>query len=123
MKYGKLLGWGIVIYAVVFLAWTGFLTYGVVEGYTPFILNLVVLLAVTYIAGRTLHLPSWSDIMPYSIGWAIVVMILDTVFVVPFSGWTIYSDWHVWLGYALVVIVPLFTSTIAPWRLRGPTLS
>jgi len=118
MRYSQLVGWGIVIYAVAFLAWTGFLTYGIVEGYLPIGLNIAVLVAVASIAGRALRLPRWSDIVPYSIGWAIIVLLLDAVFAVPFAGWEIYYDWHVWAGYILVVVVPLFAPRFTSWENR-----
>ncbi len=111
MKIGALLGWGIVIYAIMFLTWSGLVTYGLIEGIFPKLLSLFVLVVVSLIAGRSLRFNSWRDILPYSFAWGIAMIALDAVFSVPFSGWAIYADWNVWFGYALVVIVPLF----APW--------
>ena len=116
MRYGELLGWGIVIYAVVFLAWTGFLTYGIVEGYLPIVFNFAVLVGVTFVAGKAVRLPRWSDILPYSVGWALIVWLFDVVLSVPFAGWQMFYDWHVWAGYALVVAVPLFAPLFTSWR-------
>lgn len=119
MDYGQLVGRGIVIYAMVFLVWNGLLTYGIVDGYLPIILNLIALIVITLGAGRALRLPRWPDILPYSIGWAVIVAILDGVFAVPFSGWQIYIDWHVLLGYALVIVVPLFAPLVGGLRTRA----
>ena len=107
MKYGKLLGWGIVIYAVMALAWSGFAIYGLTGTLTSRLLQLLVLIIVTTIAARSLKFHSWKDILPYSILWAILMGLLDIVYSVPFGGWGIYSDWNLWVGYTLVILVPL----------------
>jgi len=108
MKYGALLGWGITMYAIMFLLWSGFVLYGFVEGILPRLVSLVVLMAIALYAGRSLRFASWRDILPYSIAWLIVVALLDIVFSVPFTGWALFSDWNVWVGYSLIVLVPLF---------------
>ena len=107
MKYGKLLGWGIAIYAIMALAWSGLVMYGFSGTFTSRILELIVLVVVATIAGRSLRLHSWTDILPYSIFWAIEAGVLDAIYNVPYAGWGMYADWNVWLGYALVVAVPL----------------
>ena len=108
MKYSKLFGWGIVIYAVMYLTWSFFVAYGFVGGIIPRLVSLAALLAVTVIAARSLHFSAWKDILPYSIAWAVMIALLDGVLVAPYAGWKIYSELGVWLGYAVVVIAPLF---------------
>jgi hypothetical protein len=107
MKYGALVGWGIVIYAVMSLAWSGIVIYGFAGTLLARLLELLVLVIVATIAGRSLKLHSWKDIVPYSLAWALMMAALDAVFSVPFAGWAIYADWNLWLGYALVALVPL----------------
>ena len=109
MKYGALLGWGIVIYSVVFLVWSGFIAYGFIGGLAPALMAFLALIVVSVIAGRSLHFHSWKDVLPYSIAWAVMIALLDAVFAVPFSGWGIYAETNVLMGYFLVVTVPLFT--------------
>ena len=109
MKYGALLGWGIVIYAIMSLAWSGLVIYGLVGVYFSVIFRLLILIIVTTIAGRSLRLYSWSDILPYSACWALTMGLLDAVYAVPFATWALYADWSVWAGYGLVAVVPLFS--------------
>lgn len=109
MKVGKLVGWGIVIYAIMYLLWSAFIAYGFTDGFLPRVAGLLVLVAISLKAGLSLRMHSWKDILPYSIGWAIIVGILDAVFSVPFSGWMIYTDLNLWFGYAVVAVAPLFT--------------
>lgn len=114
MKFGALLGWGIVIYAVMSLLWSGLVIYGVSSGLLSLFFRVCVLILVTSIAGHSLHFYSWKDILPYSIFWAIMMGALDAVYTVPFSGWSIYGDWYLWVGYGLVALVPLLTPLIRP---------
>ena len=106
-RIGVLFGWGIVIYAVMFLVWSAFVTYGFVEGILPRILGLLTLIAVSVIAGRSLRASSWHDILPYSFSWGVTMAFLDVIMSVPFAGWRIFFDWNVWFGYTIVVIAPL----------------
>jgi len=102
-----LLGWGIVIYAVMFLLWSLFLTYGFVEGVLPRVVGLFALVVTTFVAGRSLRASSWQDILPYSLAWGVTMAILDAIVNVPYAGWQIFADWSIWLGYAVVVVGPM----------------
>jgi len=107
MKYLKRLSWGIVIYAILYLTWSGFAAYGFTAGIAPRLCELVVLVIVATIAGRSLHFNSWKDIIPYSFGWAVIAFAIDTILTLPFSGLAMYSNWNLWVGYALVMLLPL----------------
>ena len=107
MKYGARLSWGIVIYAIMYLTWNGFAIYGFVNGIAPRICELIVLVIVSAIAGRSLGFTSWKDILPYSFVWALTSIGLDAIFTLPFSGTVMYANWNLWIGYALVMLLPL----------------
>lgn len=114
MRYGALFGWGIVIYAIMSLAWSGLVVYGLAGTLISRVIILCVLIIVTSVAGRSLHFHSWKDILPYSALWAVMMGLLDAFYTVPYSGWPLYSDWNLWVGYALVAVVPLFTPLLRP---------
>jgi hypothetical protein len=107
MKYIARLWWGIVIYAIMYLTWNGFTLYGFTNGIAPRICELVVLVGICTIAGRAIKFNSWKDILPYSIFWALTAVVFDAVFTVPFSGTSMYGSPNIWIGYALVVLLPL----------------
>ena len=113
MKYGSLIGWGIVIYSIIFLVWYGLLLHGITGTFAR-VLLLLTLIVVATIAGRSLRFNSPKDILPYSLCWMIIVALLDAAYSVPSAGWQLYGDWNVWVGYALVVVVPL----LAPYTRR-----
>jgi|SRR3989344_728581 len=114
MKYGALLGWGVVIYAVMSLLWSGLIIYNIADSSLSLAIRILVLLFVTTVAGRSLRFHSWKDILPYSVVWAITMGILDWIYIVPFSGLSLYTDWYLWVGYTLVAVVPLLTPLVRP---------
>jgi hypothetical protein len=112
----KAIGWGIVIYAVMYLAWSGLVIYGLSLGYLSLVLRLVVLYFITNIAARSMRLFNAKDLLAYAALWAIAAAILDAVFLVPFSGWGLYASLSVWFGYALIIAMPVAGSY---WRRRS----
>jgi len=109
MKYGAFVGWGIVLYSVMFLVHSVLVEYGMSIGTLPRVLALLALITTATIAGRSLRFTTWRDILPYSFSWLVVVVAIDVLVSVPFTGWNIFADPNVWVGYALVVLVPLFS--------------
>jgi hypothetical protein len=107
MRYGALFGWGIVLYAIMYLLWSGLVLYGFVGGIAPRLLGLAVLVAIAFVATRSLRIYSWKDMLPYSAIWTLEVAVLDAIFTVPYTGWGLYGDWNVWVGYLLVLLVPI----------------
>lgn len=114
MKFGTLLGWGVVIYAVVALVSTGTLIYGYAGSLFASAAQLLVLVATAWVAGRSLRHSSWKDVLPYSVGWALIAAVLDALYVVPITGWGLYTAWQQWVGYGLIVVVPLIARAARP---------
>lgn len=112
MGLGARIGWGIVIYSVVFLAWAGMGIYGLTQGAAPYFLEFVVLIVVCLWAGSELKFRNWGDILPYSVGWACIVAALDALYVVPLQGWGWYEQWTPWATYLLVIVVPLLSTRL-----------
>lgn len=115
MKWQQLIGWGIVIYAIVFLTWSILVIHDLAQGVLPQVVLLIVLIIVATIAARALRFRHWYDILPYSIAWAGMAAIFDLVCALPISGWALYADWHIWVGYMLLATVPL----LAPMTRRS----
>lgn len=109
----KTVGWGTVIYAVMYLLWSGLALYGI-EGLTGVVIRILVLLLLTRIVARALNATSWTAVMPYSLSWALFAALFDALFLVPLTGYELYASWNVWLGYALVAVLPL----LAPLQKR-----
>lgn len=117
----RVLGWGIVIYAVMYLAWSGLVIYGLSLGVLSLVARLIVLFVITGIAARSLRAMDWKDVVPYTIGWACIAILLDGIFLVPFSGWALYSSWSVWVGYGFIIVFPLLALFFS--RRRGSLIT
>ncbi len=108
MHIGKLLGWGIVIYAVMYLVVAGLAVYQIDSGLLSRTISLLVLVALGTLAGLSLKRHSALDIVPYSLVWMLEVIALDLAMSAPYAGISVLLDWNVWVGYSLVFLVPLF---------------
>ena len=113
MKLRALIGWGIVIYAILFLVWSGLVIHGLSDMILSRAIVLTVLVTVAAVATRSLRLTSERDIAPYAIGWVVVAALMDAVFAVPSSGWAMYSNWNLWVGYVLLLAVPFIVTALS----------
>lgn len=107
IRYKHLIGWGILLYALMFFVWSLFIKMGFAEGVLPRAIGLTILIVAVILAARSLHLATWKDILPYSIGWAAIVALLDVLLTVPFTGWGIFGQPSVIIGYLIIILVPL----------------
>ena len=111
MNYKKLFGFGVLIYVVVFLIMSGFVAYDMGETLIAKIVALIGVAVVTYIAGRSLQAASRGQIIKYSIGWLVIVVILDVLLTLRFvdSAGEFFSDWSTIAGYIIILLLPLLT--------------
>jgi hypothetical protein len=116
MNLRALFGWGVVIYAVLYLVWSGL----VIHGWSDMVLSRFIvigsLITLAVIATRSLRLFTERDVLPYAIGWVVIAAGMDAVFVVPSAGWGMYSDWNLWIGYILLFLVPLVVTAVTRRR-------
>lgn len=107
MKWGPLVGWGIVIYAIGLLTWVGLINWniGEVAGARELVYLAVGITAL--IAARSLRFATRRDILPYSAFWVAEMILLDALYVVPKYGLAVYQDPGAWVVYGIVLLVPL----------------
>ncbi|MDR3571413.1 MAG: hypothetical protein P4L81_04420 [Candidatus Pacebacteria bacterium] len=110
MDLGRRIGWGVAIYAIVFLVWAGNSIYGWMNNFGAYLFYFLVLLIACLWAGSQLKFRNWKDMLPYSIGWAVIAAALDGIYVVPLQGWGWYQQWQAWSLYVLIVLLPLLSS-------------
>lgn len=108
MKWGPLIGWGIVIYAVTGLAWGLMNVWQITEAPGARTIVFIASAVVALIAGRTLRFSARTDIFPYSFAWMIEYIVLDVVYTVPYYGWGVFHDPTAWIIWGLVLAAPLF---------------
>jgi hypothetical protein len=109
-------GWGVVLYASMYLAFALLATYGYAGTLTARISMLAVLLFTTLIATRTLSHLNKADKVPYACMWVLTIAALDALFAAPTGSWAVFADPNLWIGYGLVFATPL----VAPLAAHAP---
>lgn len=110
MNYKKLFGFGILIWAAVYLVASAFVAYKAMDQLWARIVVELALIVAAYLAARNLSLGSVKEIAKYSVSWAVIAVVLDLLLTVPFAGWEIFSQWDIYLGYLLIIVVPFFAA-------------
>ncbi len=113
MNLRALIGWGIVIYATLYLVWSALAIHNLSGNFLSRIVIFATLITVAAIATRALRLSTERDVAPFAIGWVVVAMLLDAIIVVPGAGWAIYTNWNLWVGYVLLLLVPLIVIAVS----------
>jgi hypothetical protein len=107
MKYKKIVGLGALIWGIAFITAAIFVAFSAID---TILAKIVVPFAVgvaAFFGGKMIDVELPKDILKYSIVWVVIGLLLDLVVTVPFTGWGIFAQWNVWLGYALILFAPL----------------
>lgn len=103
----RTVGYGIILYALMYLAWALLGTYGLAGTLAGRAALLAVLVISTALATRSLGTHNLRDTMPHAISWLVVIAALDCAFAAPNGSWSIFANPNLWLGYLLVLGTPL----------------
>lgn len=99
-------GWGVALYACMYLAFALIAAYGYAGTAAARIAMLVVLLSTTLIASRTIAHLGKVDRVPYVFSWLIMIAAFDVAFAAASDSWGVFSDPNLWIGYGLVAAAP-----------------
>ena len=102
----RVIGWGVVIYAIVQLFGNMFRLFVFATGfgnvYVLYIIIVATTIGVAYAAGTQ----NFSESVRYGIGWVMVVWFFDWLIYFQIQGIAMYQDPRLWLGYLLVAVSP-----------------
>lgn len=107
MRYLSLFGWGFLIYAAMYFLFSILGRYDLMGGDASVVAGLFMCVVLSLAAGLSLRARSVFDVLPYSISWAFVMAAMDGFLSVPVFGLGAMLDWHLWIGYSIVALVPL----------------
>lgn len=108
MNYKKLIGYGVLIWVIVFAVVSAFIAFDIPSD--NLFVNLVSLIAIiiaTWFLAKNLKVKTQKEMIKYSLAWLIIAIILDLIVSVQFTGFGLFGRWHVLFGYLLILIVPL----------------
>lgn len=106
MRYAAVLGWGLVVYALLYALWSVFVLYGFVDTLAAHVAAWAVLAGVLVAVTRYSRVNVRRALI-YALGWAAIVIGGDILLSVPLAGWQIFAEWTQWVTYGLIVVVPL----------------
>jgi len=108
MNYKKLFGYGVAVWATAYIVATVLMIYGLFDNVIAKAILVLIVASAAYLAGRNINSDSIISVLKYSVVWLIMALILDAIITVPFTGWGLFTQWNVWVGYAVILLVPLF---------------
>jgi hypothetical protein len=107
MKLLKYIGFGAIIWAVAFVLVCIFIGFKVSTDaiYVKIITTAAVIITAVLLA-RSLKLSSIKQAFICGLSWVLTGIVLDILATVPFTGWQIFSQWNVIVGYAIGFVIP-----------------
>ncbi len=70
------------------------------------ITTLAVFIAAVLLA-KSLKESSQNKMFLYGVLWTVIALILDAVITTRFTGWEVFGQWNIILGYLLIILAPL----------------
>lgn len=124
MSWKKVLGFGVLLWIIMFVLVSAFLAFKFYPPKGPSWMAIVMAVVsgvIAYIFAGKLKPASLGQALGYGIFWVVVCVILDFLITKQFEN-TIFSQWTIWLSYLLVLLAPLLQVTkTAETRQPPPT--
>jgi len=111
MNLLKLLGFGVLIWDVVFITDAVLKTFEILPSLIMQTIFIVITM-ITFLLSENLNIHSEKKIFKYGITWAIVMILLDVMVAISCLGWESFSQYNTWINYAIVAFMPIFTVRI-----------
>lgn len=108
LNWKKLILYPAAIYAVIFLFISALIGFKIDAnagwvGIVTTIINLVGL----YLAARAADIKDLKKAIILGISWVLVLVFLDFILTVPFTGMTYFASWKTYLNYVFVLAMPI----------------
>jgi hypothetical protein len=113
MNYKKLIGFGILLWITAFAIASVFVGAKAIDSIAAKITVPIVVGIAAFFVGKNLKLKSIPETLKYSVVWIVIGVLLDMAVTVPFTGWGIFAEWNVWLGYFFVLTAPLLATKLS----------
>lgn len=108
MDWKKLLLPPVAIYAVIFLFISALVGAKVnAEATWVWIVSLLITIAGLYLATNYVKPKNTQEGLKYGAIWLVILIILDLILTMPFTGAGYFSDWKSYIPYALTLVMPM----------------
>jgi len=118
MNLLKLLGFGVLIWDVVFITDAVLNSFSILPNLimqTTFI----VITIITFLLTENLNILSVKKIIKYGLVWALVMILLDVIVASCCLGWDSFYHYDTWINYSIVVLMPIFTVKLKKQNIDG----
>ena len=106
-KYCKFLGYGGIIWGVAFIVASLFVGFKVSSQIIIQGITTLAVVITAFLLAKSLNVSAIKEMLKYSFSWVVVGLILDALITARFTGWGFFSRWDIWLGYLLILVIPL----------------
>lgn len=106
MDFKKAIGFGVLIWILMFVVVSIFIGFNIYDKAIVKILTAIIGGIIVFIIAGKVKLETKNIALSYGIMWVLTGIILDAIITMRFNS-KIFSDWSLWLGYVLVLLVPL----------------
>lgn len=104
----KTIGYGVVIWVVAFMVVCVLMAFNVTNPVLMQGITTLSVLATSFMLAKKVGASSKGEMLKYTFSWALTSLILDYLVTTHFTGMQFFSNWYIWVAYALLIIVPLF---------------
>ena len=111
MNLLKFLGFGVLIWDVVFITDAVLKTFEIFPSLITQIVFIVITI-ITFLLSENLEINSEKDIFKYGVAWAMVMIFLDVTVASCCMGWRSFYLYNTWINYAIVIFIPILTIRI-----------
>ena len=108
MNWKKAIGFGIVIWILMFVIVSIFIGFKIYGSVVMSIITALIAGVLSFLFAGKLKLKSAGSALCYGIVWLIIGYLLDLIITSRFNA-QILSSWSLWLGYVLILLAPLLT--------------
>lgn len=106
MNWKKAIGYGVALWVLMFVIISILIAYKIYEGVIVAIVVAIISGIISYILAGYAKPTKISEALMYGFTWVVVGVILDVIVTRRFNA-AIFSEWSLWLGYALVLLAPI----------------
>lgn len=107
VSYPRLILYGLITYAATFMLWALLAAYGMNYGWGAQAASYVLLATVVFAAARALKVADVKSSLAYGLGWALIHLLMDILYVVPVAGFLALVTPYPWISYAVVLLTTL----------------
>lgn len=106
VSFARILLYGFLTYSAIFMLWAGLAAYNHAYGWSAQGASYLLTAIVVFAAARHIGITSIKAGILYGIGWTIMHMALDLIYVIPAAGFVAIFTKFGLIGYGMVLIVP-----------------